>query len=190
MGSSSLDSTSTQACLARAFSTRHWPRPTRPNIGLGPIVWISARVRSTQYRTRKTRLYIGLRRLRLNIDHLAQLGQGWLDSTLARNDLARLWPLPTRFDLGPYRLDSTWAQMTQLDVDLGRLCSTWVLSWLNLDWAKSKSNPKCNLDNPKLYPIKWIGFKIQKYRFGFEINPFKWIKTNINLNNYELNFVI
>jgi len=27
------------------------------------------------------------------------------------------------------------------------------LSWLNLDRAKSKSNPKSNLDNPKMYLI-------------------------------------
>jgi len=44
------------------------------------------------------------------------------------------------------------------------------------------------LDNPKMYPIyinsypiKWIGYKIQKYGFGFEINPFKWIKTNMDI---------
>ena len=44
------------------------------------------------------------------------------------------------------------------------------------------------ISNP--YPIKWIGFKIQKYEFGFEINPFKWIKTNMDLVNYGLDFVI
>jgi len=37
-----------------------------------------------------------------------------------------------------------------------------------------------NVSNP--YPIKWIGFKIQKYGFEFKINPFKWIKTNIDLD--------
>jgi len=40
------------------------------------------------------------------------------------------------------------------------------------------------------YPIKWIEFKIQKYGFGFEINPFNWIKSNMNLKNYKLNLVI
>jgi len=49
---------------------------------------------------------------------------------------------------------------------------------------------KCikSISNP--YPIKWIGFKIQKYGFGFEINPFKWIKTNVDMDNYGLDFVI
>jgi len=49
---------------------------------------------------------------------------------------------------------------------------------------------KCiqSISNP--YPIKWIGFKIQKYGFGFKINPFKWIKTNMDLDHYGLNFVI
>jgi len=48
------------------------------------------------------------------------------------------------------------------------------------------------LDNPKMYPIynpypiKWIGLKIQKDGFGFEINPFKWIKSNMDLDNYGL----
>jgi len=40
------------------------------------------------------------------------------------------------------------------------------------------------------YPIKWIGLKIQNYGFGFEINSFKWIKSNMNLDNYELDLVI
>jgi len=45
---------------------------------------------------------------------------------------------------------------------------------------------KCiqSISNP--YPIKWIGFKIQKYGFGLKINPFKWIKTNMDLDPYGL----
>jgi len=40
------------------------------------------------------------------------------------------------------------------------------------------------------YPIKWIGLKIQKYGFRFEINPFKWIKSNMVLDNYRLDLAI
>ena len=44
------------------------------------------------------------------------------------------------------------------------------------------------VSNP--YPIKWIEIKIQKYGFGFKINPFKLIKSNMILDNYELDFTI
>jgi len=64
------------------------------------------------------------------------------------------------------------------------------LRWncLGSTWIGPSQNPTQNtiwiiqnVSNP--YPIKWIGFKIQKYGFGFEINPFKWIKTNMDLDN-------
>ena len=46
----------------------------------------------------------------------------------------------------------------------------------------------CPISNP--YPIKWIGLKIQKYGFGFETNPFKLIKSNMDFNNYDLDLAI
>ena len=78
-----------------------------------------------------------------------------METYLATVDLARLWPGMTWLDFGPYRLDSTWGP----DNSAGRgleptLLNLWPeLSWLNLDRVKSKSNPKCNLDNQKMYPI-------------------------------------
>jgi len=70
---------------------------------------------------------------------------------------ARLGPQLTRLDFGPYRLDSTWAQIVLAQLGSGQV---------------------------NIQP------KIQKYEFGFETNPFKLIKTNIDLDNYGLDFVI
>jgi len=55
------------------------------------------------------------------------------------------------------------------------------LFWIIQKCIQSISNP---------YPIKWIGLKIQKYEFGFEINTFKWIKSNMDLDNYKLDLAI
>jgi len=73
------------------------------------------------------------------------------------------------------------------------------LDCLGLTWIGPSQNPSQNaiwiiqkriqsIYNP--YAIKLIGFKIQKYEFGFKINPFKWIKTNMDMDNYGLDFVI
>jgi len=84
-------------------------------------------------------------------------------------------------------------------MDSVQLCSTWV--WIDSAQPKPKpsQNPTQNpfwiikkcmqyVSNP--YPIKWIEIKIQKYGFGFKINPFKLIKSNMILDNYELDFTI
>jgi len=70
---------------------------------------------------------------------------------------------------------------------------------LGSTWIGPSQNPTQNtiwiikkciqiISNP--YPIKWIKFKIQNYGFGFKINPFKWITTNRDLDNNELDFAI
>jgi len=112
------------------------------------------RLKSTWAWTGSTRHWHGLTQLDIDPGRLGSPQYRPLSSTWPRVDSTRLWPEMTWLDFGPYRLDSTWALTTQLDVDLSRLCSTWVdFSWLNLDRAKSKSNQKCNLDNPKMYPM-------------------------------------
>jgi len=77
-----------------------------------------------------------------------------------------------------------------LNLCLNCLGSTWIgpsqNSTQNTNWIIQKCIQ--SISNP--YPIKCIGFEIQKYGFGFEINPFKWIKTNMDLENYGLDFVI
>jgi len=77
-----------------------------------------------------------------------------------------------------------------LNLRLNCLGSTWIGQSQNPTQNTNWIIQKCiqSISNP--YPIKWIGFEIQKYGFGFEINPFKWIKTNMDLENYGLDFVI
>jgi len=36
------------------------------------------------------------------------------------------------------------------------------------------------------YPNNWIGFKIQKTRFGYKTNPLKWIKSGLDMVGYGL----
>jgi len=77
-----------------------------------------------------------------------------------------------------------------LNLGLNCLGTTWIGPSQNLTQNAIWIIQKCIqfISNP--YPIKWIGFKIQKYGFGFEINLFKWIKTNMDLDIYGLDFVI
>jgi len=92
---------------------------------------------------------------------------------LGPDDSAQCGLGPTLLNLGPNCLGSTWIGPSQNP--------TQNTIWIIQKCIQSISNP---------YPIKWIGFKIQKYRFGFEINPFQLIKTNMDLDNYGLDFVI
>jgi len=117
-----LGSTSTRTCSARhqpcldigtgvldsisdpKDSARHGPGSTRIDIGMGPLDSISTLTR---------------------VDSISPT-----QFDLAKVDSARLWPEMTWLDFCPYRLDSTWARTTQLDVDLSRLCSTYA--WIVL----------------------------------------------------------
>jgi len=137
MGSSRLGSVLDPGRLnsvwARTNSSHHWPSPD--GYGL-------------------TRLDMGPMR--------TQPGPG-ADLTRALTHSAWLGPGLTRLDFGLERPDSTLAYTDSIQLGPGRLGSTWTwvdfaqpgpeLSWLNLDRSKSKSNPKCNLDNPKMDPI-------------------------------------
>jgi len=107
---------------------------------------------------------------------------------LGRVYSARFWPGLTLLDFCLGRLDSTltrtnsaqlWPEQTRLDMDSGWSCLTWA--WI--DSAQPRSWPS---QNPTQNSF-WI---IQKYGFGFEINPFKLIKSNMNLDNYWLDFAI
>jgi len=72
-----------------------------------------------------------------------------------------------------------------LNLRLNCLGSTWIGPSQNPTQNTNWIIQKCIQSISNRYPIKWIGFKIQKYGFGFEINPFKWIKTNMDLDNYD-----
>ena len=119
--------------------------------------------------------------------------------TSAWTRLARHQSGPARLDIGPGPFSSTSVRAHSARHGLGSTLLNLRLNFLGSTWIGPSQNPtqnrkwiiqKCikSISNP--YPIKWIGFKIQKYGFGFEINPFKWIKTNMDLDNYGLDFVI
>jgi len=115
---------------------------------------------------------------------------GPLGSKLARARSARYGPGTARLDIGQGLLDSTLARPPSARDRLDCVGLTWIGPSQNPSQNAIWIIQKCiqSISNP--YPIKWIGFKIQIYGFGFEINPFKWIKTNMDMDNYGLNFVI
>jgi len=143
-----FNSTSTRTCLAR-----HRPWPARLDIGLGPHDSTSPWPGCLDNDSGP-----------LDLIDLTQHGPGptRLDSTLACANLLNI--SPDRLGSTQYRpLSSTWPKVDSIQLGNGRLISLWTwvdfaqlgpeLSWFNLDWTKLKSNPKCNLDNPKMYPI-------------------------------------
>jgi len=81
-------------------------------------------------------------------------------------------------------------RLALLDIRLDCLGSTWIRPSQNPTQNAIWIIQKCIQSISNSYPIKWIGFKIQKYGFGFKINSFKWIKTNMDLDHYGLDFVI
>jgi len=74
--------------------------------------------------------------------------------------------------------DSGWRGLgpTLLNLGLNCLGSTWIEPSQNPTQNAIWIIQKCiqSISNP--YPIKWIEFKIQKYGFGFEINPLNGLK--------------
>jgi len=73
------------------------------------------------------------------------------------------------------RLSSTWTRIDSTQPGFGPSENpTQNPIWIIQKCIQSICNP---------YPIKWTGLKIQKYEFGFEINPFKWIKSNMDLGS-------
>ena len=151
--------------LARARLPRHRFGPDRLDIDQTRSLWHrfgfarlntspslndskSARACTIRHRPGPTRLDIGL------VPH---------DSTLSQARMSRCRPWPPRLDISLDPLARHQSELARLDIGPGSFGSTWTwvnfaqpapeLSWLNLDRAKSKSNPKYNLDNSKMYPI-------------------------------------
>jgi len=159
--------------LARARSARHWLGPARLDIDPNLLDSTSTLARSSRYRPELARINIGIERLSSTWAGPAQLdmGMGQLDSISDPADLgrlnigksARLSLGLTWLDFGPKWFGSNLAHTDTIWLGPGRVRSTWTWadfaqpgpesSWLNLDRTKSKSNPKYNLNNPKMYPI-------------------------------------
>jgi len=98
----------------------------------------------------------------------AQSRLSWLNLTWARVDSAGLGSVSSWLDLGHNDLTGSRPGSTRLDLGMDQLSSTYAransnpiknLFWIIQKYIQSISNP---------YPIKWI---------GFVINPFKWIKS-------------
>jgi len=169
-----LDSTNipSKSTSAWARETRHW---------LGPFGSTSDRVCSAWHWPGLVQLDIGLARSTRHQFGLAWLniGPGQLGLTSAQASSTRHRLGNAQLDNDPGTLGSKSARTRLARHRLDCLGLTWIgpsqNSFQNAIWIIQKCIQ--SISNP--YPIKWIGFKIQKYGFGFEINPFKWIKTNM-----------
>jgi len=185
---------------ARTWETWHWPGLVRLNIGPGPFDLTATRACSARHwpdpsGSTSTRA----RRIDISPGYSARYRPGparldnssgalGLKSTRARS--AQYGFETVRLDIDPGPLGSTSTRARSARHRLDFLGLTWIGPSQNLSQNAIWIIQKCiqSISNP--YPIKWIWFKIQKYEFGFEINPFKWIKTNMDMDNYELDFVV
>lgn len=84
---------------------------------------------------------------------------GRLSSTWTRVDSTWYAPEPTQFDMGPGRLDLTWAQarhwlgLTRFDIDMGRL----KLTWVQTDLARAESpGPDTRLTQFDMGPYRLV----------------------------------
>jgi len=136
MGSGLLDSTWAWAC-----STRLRPRPAWLNLGPSLLISTWSQACSTRHRPRPARLNISLKPDRHGP------GPTQLDICMGQLDSIS----PAQLDLAHSWLDSTLAHTDS--IQLGP-----KLSWLNLDRAKSISNPKSknmNLDLRQIH-LNWL----------------------------------